>query len=87
MRFWIKIGVLAAVTYLACNLSMLLQDRRDSRVLMGEVETMTRDSFREVQTGECSSQTLERLSDAQHRLAVADARWERDAAHLLLLDN
>jgi hypothetical protein len=65
---------------------MLLQDRRDSKTLMREVETMTRDSFREVQSGGCSHETLLRLSDAQHRLQTADARWERDASHLLLLN-
>ncbi len=86
MKFWFKIGFLTLVTYLACNATMLIQDRRDSRTLMREVETMTRDSFQEVQSGGCSRETLDRLSNAQHRLAKADARWERDAAHLLLLN-
>jgi hypothetical protein len=86
MRFWIKIALLSFVTYLACNVSMLWQDRQDRRTLMHEVEKMTRESFVEVQSGGCSPKTIARLSAAQRRLATADARWERDAAHLLLLN-
>ena len=85
MRFWIKITFLAGVTYVGCNASFLMQDRRDRHQMVREVEAVTRVSFAEVQSGGCSPQTLAKLWDAQHRLATADARWERDASNLLLL--
>ncbi len=85
MKFWLKIGVLALATYLTCNMSELWQDRSDRRVVLREVEAVTRVSFKEVQTGGCSPETVARLTLAQHRLAVADARWERHASNLLLL--
>jgi hypothetical protein len=86
MKFWIKIGLLSGVTYVACNVSLLLQDRCDRRQMVAEVEAATRVSFREVQAGGCSQESLAKLWSAQHRLASADARWERDASRLLLLD-
>jgi len=86
MRFWIKIGLLSVVTYVACNATLLMQDRRDRRQMVVEVEAVTRTSFQEVQSGGCSRDTLAKLWAAQHRLASADARWERDASHLLLLN-
>ena len=87
MRFWLKIGLLGFVAYLGYNGSLLLQDRQDRHQMVTEVEAVTRVSFREVQSGCCTPQTMAKLSQAQHRLATADARWERDAHHLLLLSN
>lgn len=85
MRFWTKIGFLTAVTYFVCNASFLIQDRRDRHQVLHEVEVQTQITFREVQAGRCSEETLCRLDVARQNLAVSDARWERDASHLLLL--
>lgn len=87
MRFWIKIAFLTFATYLACNTSLLLRDRRDRSRMVKEAEAVSRSSYVEVRTGDCSRQTMARLAAVQHRLADADARWERDATNLLLLRN
>ena len=86
MRFWIKIGFLTGVTYVACNSLLLLQDRSERRQRVSEVEAATRVSFREVQAGGCSRETLVNLWSAEHRLASVDARWQRDASRLLLMN-
>ena len=84
MRFWIKIAMLCGATYLACYGSLLAQDRRDHKDVVRDVEAVTREACLHAGQGD-PSLMIARLNVAQQRLNVADARWRRDASHLMLL--
>ncbi len=85
MRFWLKIGLLSAVTYLACYASLLMQDRQEHHEVVREVEAATRAALGQSGPPQSASQIHDQLNDAQARLTLDDARFRRDASRLLLL--
>lgn len=87
MRFWAKIGFLGGVTYLACYVSFLVQDRQEHHAVVREVEAATRAASIEATRSENPAEIHDQLSIAQQRFLLADARWRSHASHLLLLSN
>ena len=87
MRFWIKMGALSFVGYLACYASMLVQDRREQHVVVQDVESITR----AIATSDLSAGRREEaraeLLDAKIRLDRVESRWQRDASRLMLLSS